>query len=126
MEVWRTTGCRHFLRGSSGTTGSSSTRTRTRIRMSRPWMPIRIRQNDANLTGFVSGSARLTRYLAESDVDVSAVPLAAARVASALEQHNSALHPPSGKNQIHPGIITHQCCGFLNISFGSGFADKLS
>jgi hypothetical protein len=31
MEVWRTTGCRHFLRGPSGTTGSSSTRTRTRI-----------------------------------------------------------------------------------------------
>jgi hypothetical protein len=29
MEVWRTTGCRHFLRGPSGTTGSSSTRTRT-------------------------------------------------------------------------------------------------
>jgi hypothetical protein len=30
MEEWRTTGCRHFLRGPSGTTGSSSTRTRTR------------------------------------------------------------------------------------------------
>jgi hypothetical protein len=25
MEVWRTTGCRHFLRGPSGATGSSST-----------------------------------------------------------------------------------------------------
>jgi len=30
MEVWRTTGCRHFLRGPRGTTGSTSTRTRTR------------------------------------------------------------------------------------------------
>jgi hypothetical protein len=28
-KVWRTTGCGHFLKGPSGTTGSSSPRTRT-------------------------------------------------------------------------------------------------
>jgi hypothetical protein len=79
--------------------------------MSRPWMQIRFRQSDADLAGFLSGSARVARYLAESDVDVSAVPLAAARVASALEQHNSALHPPAQRTESDSSRnYRHQSC----------------
>jgi hypothetical protein len=92
MEVWRTTGCGHFLRGPSGTTGSFSTRTRTNI--------MRQREQRSHLT------KGLSLAFPSSSESVSSSVVSQRKQRSHLTKTGLSLASPSSSESVSSSVVS--------------------